>query len=73
MVLLKVNKISSKTCSECGIVNNNLTLKDREWTCKECKTHHNRDENASKNIALEGLRIYKSLSKSDGGGIHKTL
>lgn len=64
---------SSKTCSSCGIVNNNLTLKDREWTCNECGVSHNRDFNASVNISLEGLRIYKSLSKSDGGGIYKTL
>ena len=27
---------SSKTCSECGYINKELMLKDREWTCPEC-------------------------------------
>ena len=27
---------SSKTCSKCGWINNNLTLKDREWKCDKC-------------------------------------
>lgn len=45
---------SSKTCSCCGLVNRQLTLKDREWTCK-CGVTHDRDLNAAiniKNIAL---------------------
>jgi len=27
---------SSKTCSECGYINKELTLRDREWSCPEC-------------------------------------
>ena len=41
---------SSKTCSVCGYVNNDLTLDDREWDCPDCRTHHNRDFNASVNL-----------------------
>lgn len=41
---------SSKTCSACGFVNHNLTLKDREWVCSECHTLHDRDINAAVNI-----------------------
>jgi putative transposase len=41
---------SSKTCSVCGEINDNLTLADREWTCEGCHTKHDRDHNASKNI-----------------------
>jgi len=41
---------SSKTCHVCGEINENLTLADREWYCSGCKTHHDRDYNASKNI-----------------------
>lgn len=48
---------SSKTCSVCGYIKRDLTLKDREWTCPECHTHHDRDVNASINILNEGKRI----------------
>ena len=51
---------SSKTCSVCGYVKKDLTLVDREWTCPECGTHHDRDVNASINILNEGKRIIGS-------------
>lgn len=41
---------SSKRCSCCGYILPKLSLSVREWTCPVCKTHHDRDENASKNI-----------------------
>jgi putative transposase len=49
---------SSKTCNVCGLINNGLTLSDREWTC-ECGVTHDRDLNAAiniKNIGLSGRR-----------------
>lgn len=45
---------SSKTCSNCDFINENLTLNDREWDCPNCKIHHNRDHNAAKNIYRVG-------------------
>ncbi|NBP58069.1 transposase [bacterium] len=48
---------SSKTCYNCGWINQDLTLKDREWTCPSCREKHNRDFNASKNILKQGLKI----------------
>lgn len=51
---------SSKLCSVCGYKNDDLTLKDREWTCSICGANHDRDFNASKNIEREGLRILNS-------------
>ena len=41
---------SSKLCSVCGFHNKELQLKDREWTCSDCKTKHDRDINAAINI-----------------------
>src|SRR4028119_1412435 len=43
---------SSKRCSKCGYIHENLTLDIREWTCPECDTHHDRDINASTNILI---------------------
>jgi putative transposase len=47
---------SSKLCSKCGTINKELQLKDREWTCENCGTTHDRDANAAKNIKTMGLR-----------------
>ena len=41
---------TSKPCSECGYHNENLSLSDRQWTCPECGSHHDRDINAAINI-----------------------
>ena len=46
---------SSKRCSCCGFVHENLPLSIREWDCPECKTNHDRDINAAKNIKTAGL------------------
>jgi putative transposase len=56
---------SSKTCSKCGWINNNLTLKDREWTCHKCNSILDRDLNASINILNEGKRINISVGTTD--------
>ena len=50
--LLKIGVFepSSKTCSVCGYRKADLTLKDREWTCPDCGTTHDRDLNAAVNI-----------------------
>ena len=56
---------SSKTCSKCGWINNNLTLKDRKWTCPECGEKHDRDFNAATNILNEGYRLNISVGTTD--------
>jgi len=47
---------SSKMCSNCGHISNDLTLKDREWKCEKCGSYHDRDINASKNIKQIGFK-----------------
>ena len=47
-----------KTCGDCGWINQELKLSDREWTCNSCGVIHDRDVNASRNILKEGLKIY---------------
>ena len=55
---------SSKTCSDCGFINHDLKLSDREWICPDCGVIHDRDLNASINIEQEGLKIYLKLYKN---------
>ena len=48
---------SSKTCSDCGYINKELTLQDRQWVCAGCGVAHERDWNAAINIQQEALRL----------------
>ena len=41
---------TTKPCSDCGHYNDNLSLSDRQWTCPNCGSHHDRDINAAINI-----------------------
>ena len=61
---------SSKTCSNCLYQMSEMPLDVREWTCPSCGSHHDRDENASKNIRAEGIRIIKTdgIAVSANGG-----
>ena len=57
--IVKIDRFfpSSKTCNVCNYINQDLTLKDREWTCIGCGTKHDRDFNASINIKKQGINI----------------
>ena len=48
---------SSQICSNCKMNSDKKPLHVREWTCKNCETHHDRDLNASINILHEGLKL----------------
>jgi putative transposase len=57
---------SSKLCT-CGYKNDKLTLKDREWTCPICHTHHDRDILAANNIKRMALTDANLTSFSGAG------
>jgi putative transposase len=52
---------TSKSCSCCGALFENLTLKDRWVNCTNCGLSRDRDENAARNI-LKRSRFGQNLS-----------
>jgi len=63
-ILLKENpRNTSKKCSNCGAINQELKLADRTWVCKSCGVLHDRDANASKNIKRLG-QSHQTLTDS---------
>lgn len=55
--LLTIGKYdpSSKKCSKCGYIKEDLKLSDRQWKCPICQEEHDRDINAANNIKLFAL------------------
>ena len=53
---------SSKNCNVCGYYNKDLG-DEKKWTCPHCKTQHDRDINAAKNIEQEGYRLLSEKNK----------
>lgn len=67
--ILKIGRFepSSRMCV-CGVVNRDLTLSDREWTCEACGSVHDRDILAANNIkrfALTNENLKYSVSGRD--------
>jgi putative transposase len=54
---------SSKTCSGCGTVKNELSLSDREFICEHCGLVMDRDHNAAVNILNHGEDTLKPTAK----------
>lgn len=57
--LILINRFapSSKTCSNCGNIKDNLTLADREYCCNNCGYVNCRDINAAINIKNFGKKL----------------
>ena len=49
---------TSKCCSVCNHKNDTLTLADRQWQCRKCDTHLDRDQNAAMNVLKEGVASF---------------
>lgn len=63
---------SSKTCSACGYLLGELKLSVRAWTCPACRTRHDRDVNAAKNILAAGRAVTRStLGDACGAGVRR--
>ena len=61
---------SSKTCNHCGYINQNLTLKDRKWTCPNCGTEIIRDQNAAQNLRDNAINLLVDEIRSTLGMEH---
>ena len=61
---------SSKLCSSCGHLLEELPLSIREWGCPTCGVHHDRDINAAINIKKAGQYLLKWL-KATGSDARK--
>jgi putative transposase len=59
---------SSKTCSACGHLLAKLALNTRHWSCPSCRTRHDRDHNAAKNILAAGLAVARDNPGDACGG-----
>lgn len=68
---------SSKRCHCCGHIMPKMPLQIREWDCPNCGAHHDRDENAGKNILAVGLTVLacgatvRPKSSKGGGKCHE--
>ena len=60
-VVVKIDRFypSSKTCSGCGTIKENLDLKTRVYKCENCNLIIDRDYNASINIHRVGASTLK--------------
>jgi putative transposase len=60
---------SSQLCPCCGWKIGKLPLDVREWDCRSCGEHHDRDIAAAINILFEGQRITRITSTTVAAGL----
>jgi putative transposase len=64
------NRRLAKAISACGHLIAELSLSARHWTCPTCRTRHDRDVNAAKNILAAGLAVaLESQGHACGAGV----
>ena len=59
---------STRLCSVCDWKNEALTLKDRQWTCPHCGSHHDRDHNAALNLQRLATETALPVASPTGNG-----
>jgi putative transposase len=59
---------TSQVCSECGFKWGKLDLSIRKLICLNCGMHHERDENAAKNIAQVGMGYRHDFKRTQREG-----
>ncbi len=59
---------SSKMCSACGSMREEMPLSARQWTCPVCGAHHERDLNAARNLAAYAVSSTVSACGGEGAG-----
>lgn len=61
---------SSKLCStpDCGFKLESLSLSVRQWTCPQCNSVHQRDQNAAANLANYAVSSTVSACGAEGSG-----
>ena len=62
-LLIVSEAYTTKTCSCCGWIWENMTTKDRIFKCKQCDLVIDRDVNAAVNIVSEAIREFTSVDK----------
>ena len=68
--LLLVDRFSptTKVCSACGCVNEDLPAEAHRWRCPVCGAEHRRESNAAANVKAIGLGRYRTETAADGIG-----
>ena len=59
---------SSKLCSACGVIQDEMPLSVRSWTCPACGAQHDRDLNAAINLARYAVSSTVSACGGAGSG-----
>lgn len=60
---------TSRACSACGWIKENLTLAVREWTCGGCGRTHDRDINAAQNVLARGRGLALPMPEIPSGAV----
>ena len=71
--LYKVNpKNTSKTCHNCGKVNESIVVGIEKWTCPSCGVIHDRDINAALNILYKGVVGRERAESTNACGVPRS-